>query len=469
MRTSTVAAAIERTYPDGLDERAALLAHHCEACGDRLAAAGWHARAAAWAELRSPADGMRHWRRVRDLACELHASPECDELATRARLGILGLAWRLGTSPAETAALGAEAHEPGRRDAVRERAAVEQCRLDLYYAGALMHSGREREGLDGFRGVSRQAVAAGDPGGALTAAMGVAYASWIAGSLAEAVETIDRGLALAGGDPTAGSGLAFVCPLAHAYGHRGQCMGYMGELEAAHDDFARAIELAREHRDPETESAAYANLALLEADVGEIEAALGNAALGLAIAERAGDAIHIIACSTPAAVAQAGAGRFADALARAQSNLATIRRLGIGLYYEPLLLATIARSALALGTPGDALAAAEEAVEITDARGLTACALPAPIALAQILLATQGAAACERIEAVLARALRVARESRARAFEPQLHRELAALARMRGDDVTAKREQAEAQQLVAEMRSGTSTTAPRSRLPAPGT
>ena len=60
-----VAAAIERTYPDGLDERAALLAHHCEASGDKLKAAGWHARAAAWAEVTSPADAMRHWRRVR--------------------------------------------------------------------------------------------------------------------------------------------------------------------------------------------------------------------------------------------------------------------------------------------------------------------------------------------------------------------------------------------------------------------
>ncbi|HEV2776406.1 MAG TPA: AAA family ATPase, partial [Solirubrobacteraceae bacterium] len=63
----TVASAIERTYPDGLDERAALLAHHSEASGDKLTAAGWHARAAAWAESASPAEGLRHWRRVRHL------------------------------------------------------------------------------------------------------------------------------------------------------------------------------------------------------------------------------------------------------------------------------------------------------------------------------------------------------------------------------------------------------------------
>jgi hypothetical protein len=39
----------------------------------------------------------------------------------------------------------------------------DQVRLDLYSAGSLMHSGREMEGLTGFRDASRQAFAARDP------------------------------------------------------------------------------------------------------------------------------------------------------------------------------------------------------------------------------------------------------------------------------------------------------------------
>ncbi|HEY1540036.1 MAG TPA: AAA family ATPase, partial [Solirubrobacteraceae bacterium] len=442
----TVARAIERTYAGGLDARAALLAHHCEACGDTLAAAGWHARAATWAQVTSPPDAMRHWRRVRDLVSgDRHPSSERDELATEARLGILGLSWRLGIAPEEAAAIRAEADEAPRRDAARASADAERFRLDAYYAGSLMHSGRERDGLDGFRKLGRRVVAAGDRGAALTASLGVAYASWIAGSLREAAQTLDHALELAGGDPRTGKGLAFVCPLAHAFGHRGQCLGYMGELATARHDFDRALALAREHEDPETESATHANRALLLADVGEIEAALASAELGLAIAERAGNAIHVIACSTPAAVAAAGAGCFAEALARARSNLETIREHGIGLYYEPLLLATIARSQLALAEPGDALAAAEEAVEIAQARGLTTCALAAPIALAQVLIATRGAAAGKRIETVLRDALRIVTTSGARIFEVPIRHELEALARLRGDDVTAKREHAEAE------------------------
>jgi tetratricopeptide (TPR) repeat protein len=440
----TVAAAIERTYPDGLDERAALLAHHYEAAGDELAGARWHARAATWAEVASPADAMRHWRRVRHLTSALDPSPERDELAATARVGILSLAWRLGVSQDETAALHAEVN-----------ADVERFPAALFYAGSLMHSGREREGLEGFRQAARAAVATGDPGLALTVSTGVAYASWIAGSLSEALAAIDRALPLAAGDPTTGSGLAFVCPLAHAYGDRGQCIGYMGELEQAHQNFGRAIEMAREHDDPETQSAAHAKLALLEAEVANYEAALSSAAQGLAIAERAGNAVHIVACSVPAAAAEAGVGRFADALARAESNLATIRQQRIGLYFEPLLLATIARSKLALDEPDDALAAAEEAVQIADARGLTTCALSAPIALAQVLIASRGAAGGERIDIVLARALRVARESRARVFEPQIRRELTALGRLHGDEITVEREQARAERMSAETRSGT--------------
>lgn len=433
-----VAAAIERTYPDGLDERAALLAHHHEASGDKLEGVAWHARAALWAEVTSPADSLRHWRRVRQLANELEPSAERQALATKARIGMLGLAWRVGMSTDETAALHAEGG-----------AESERFRSDLLYAGSLLHGGREREGLERFRVASRQALAAGDPGRALTASAGVAYGSWVAGSLGEALQTIGRTLALAGDDPRTGSGIGFACPLAHAFQNRGQSVGYMGDLEAARRDFDRAIELAREHDDAQTQSACHANRALLEADAGQIRAALDNAALGLAIAERVGDTVHAIACSAPAAAADAAARRFAAALLRAQANLAAIRRHGIGLYFEPLLLATIARCRLALGAPGEARAAAEQAVEIMRARGLATCALTAPIALAQVLIATEGAAAAKRIDSVLAGAQRVARASGARLFEPQIDRERATLARLRGDGVTAELEQAKAEWSVA--------------------
>src|SRR5581483_6733284 len=293
----------------GLDERAAVLAHHYEACGDQLEAARWHGRAAAWAEVTSPADAMHHWRLVRRLTTGL----EGGELAANARIGLLGMAWRLGMVPDEAAALHAEG------------ASVEQFRLDLNYAATLMHGGREQEGLELFREVNRRAVATGDPELVLTPACGLSYSNWIAGTLTDAVAVIDEALRLANGNPTAGAGLAFVSPYAHAFGHRGQALGYMGELDEARRDFDRGIELAREHGDPEVESYHFANLALLEAIIGDTEAALRDATLGLEIANRAGNAIAIIALSTPRPVAQAGWGRFARGLGQAEPNLEPIR------------------------------------------------------------------------------------------------------------------------------------------------
>ena len=196
-------------------------------------------------------------------------------------------------------------------------------------------------------------------------------------------------------------------------------------------DSRRAIELAREHDDPESEASAHASLALLQADSGEIEASLGHAALGLAIAERAGLVVHVVACAAPAALAEAVAGRFADALARAQSSLATIREHRVGLYFEPLLLATVARSRLGLGAPAEALASAEDAVAVMEERGLATCALQAPLALAHVLAATEGAAAAERIATVLTGALGPARASGARLFVLRIERELAAVAHLR--------------------------------------
>ncbi|HVW32661.1 MAG TPA: hypothetical protein VHL53_08995 [Acidimicrobiia bacterium] len=205
----------------------------------------------------------------------------------------------------------------------------------------------------------------------------------------------------------------------------------MGELDEARRDFDRGIELAREHGDPEVESYIHANRALVEAIAAESGGARRGARLGLEIADRSGNAIAIVACSTPHAVAQAGSGRFAEGLREAETGLATIRRQRMGLYYEPVLLATMARCRLGLGQPDEARAAAEEAVEIMARRGLTTCALLAPLTLAEVLLAGPPGPAAGTVEAVLGTAAETARRSHARLYEPLIDRQRAVLARRR--------------------------------------
>ena len=87
------------------------------------------------------------------------------------------------------------------------------------------------------------------------------------------------------------------------------------------------------------------------------------------VAERLGHLIAVVNASTAVAVAGAGTGRIADALVRAESNLATVPERGIGLYFEPLLLATMARCRLAGGESDGALASGEEAVDVCTPAG----------------------------------------------------------------------------------------------------
>ena len=230
----------------------------------------------------------------------------------------------------------------------------------------------------------------------------MAYASWIAGSLSEAARTLDEALALCGRRPDDGRGPRLRLPararlsgIADRPRLHGRARGGPPRLrprDRAGPRARRPRDAVRRSREP-------------RAARGRGRGDRGGARATPRWASRSPSGRQRRSTSSPARRPppwrQAGAGRFADALAQAEANLATIREHAIGLYYEPMLLATIARSQLALGRPGDALAAAEEAVAIMDARGLTTCALPAPIALAQVLIATQGAAAGERIEAVL--------------------------------------------------------------------
>lgn len=89
-----VAEALKELHSDGLDERAALLAHHARAAGQMNEAANWHLRAAGWAGLTSALEAKRHWQAVIEIADTLPDGPERVGLAVGSRLGILSQTWR---------------------------------------------------------------------------------------------------------------------------------------------------------------------------------------------------------------------------------------------------------------------------------------------------------------------------------------------------------------------------------------
>jgi hypothetical protein len=98
-----------------------------------------------------------------------------------------------------------------------------------------------------------------------------------------------------------------------------------------------------------------------------------------------------------------------------------------------------------------ARALAAEGLEIARARGNVWNETLASLALARVLLGSAGAAARAETGAPLARALELARETGAKAFEPLVHVELAELAHQSGDHEGRERELLEAHRLFTEM------------------
>lgn len=91
-----LAAAIEESEPDSVEDNAALIAEHLEAAGDLLAAYGWHMRAATWATNRDIRAAWRSWERARRIADALpELDPEQLSMRIAPRTMLCGNAWRV--------------------------------------------------------------------------------------------------------------------------------------------------------------------------------------------------------------------------------------------------------------------------------------------------------------------------------------------------------------------------------------
>ena len=283
---AAVAQAIAEHYPERLDEHAALLAQHCEAAGETLEAARWHARAATWSGTTDPTQALRHWHQVRELTDALPESEEAGALGLTARLSWLNYGWRLGISHEEAEAVFNEAEQLALRAGdIGARAIL----LSSYGAVRGLGDGD----LHGYAQHARQAFAlaeeSGDP--ALYMAIAVsAYALYCIGEHREAVTTLDRAIELADGDVTVGAGSNLGCPYAFCLGIKGLNLVNLGELEEARRLLEQARKLAREQGDIETVGFCHTLSAWHAYFQGDPETALGHAQEAIQIAERTGSA-----------------------------------------------------------------------------------------------------------------------------------------------------------------------------------
>jgi class 3 adenylate cyclase/tetratricopeptide (TPR) repeat protein len=426
---AAVAQALEEAGGN-LDERAAELAQHYEEAGDTGAAARWHRRAALWAGLSDPREGLRHWRRVRELASGVENVSERTELTLQACHQLLALGWRMGGSEAEAAAV----YEEGR--ALAERAGDRRTLAMLTGFYGLVRFSIAGSTLDYVRyGEEGARIAAECDDRALRAAVEIfpTFGHVCAGDGRAVLQSSARVLEEVGTDNVLGKEIIGLSPRAAAFTVRAWALMYLGRLEEAWSRVREAERVAEEARDLEVLSWVHATWVDLAYTCGDPESLLEHGRRGVEIAERLDNEssrvfTHFALGTAYLMTAQPSA---AGEALRESAAIARDRRTLRG--YLPRVLASLAEAHLAIGERTEALAIAREGIDLASAGGCRYYEAQTQLALAGVLLATDGVVARGEIESALERAEHLVTSIEGRSLSPRILEMRGRLAAALGD------------------------------------
>ena len=441
---AAVARAITALYPEKVDERAALLAHHWEGAGEPLEAAQWSRRAAQWAGLNDPSEALRHWRNVRALVARLPETEETADLALAACTQMLNLSWRLGLSEAEAASLFAE----GKRLTERRADARGLAMLVNRYGTVRRMAGALDEALALCQEAERLGAQIGDGKLRLVLRPSLVAATSEVGRLAEATGLAEDALARARGDPSFAAGPFGYNPYIWLLAFHGTILTSMGRLAEAERDCDEAIRLAREHG--EVDVLCWTHPAYVKAAqvTGDTAAAHRHALATVEVAERTGSHFARLRAYHAFGGASVLRGEWGEAVAALEAALAIHRELRTLLLFEASTLARLAEAYLGRGDAARARRAAEEAVAVGRRRGTGVRTCEAHLALGRVLLRAEGVRARDEITATLDAALALVRQTGARLYEPLVRLERAELGRLEADAAGRRRELQEAHALL---------------------
>jgi class 3 adenylate cyclase/tetratricopeptide (TPR) repeat protein len=263
---AAVARAIERALPDCLDEQAALIAYHWDSAGDALRAARWFARAGERMAVRSPAEGLRHFRRVRELLEPLAESEGRDHLLAEASQQVVYLGSYEGIAEEEAG----RCFQDGLAACQRHDDIPGSVALHVRYAFFLGGSGDMRRSLEKSREAIRIADESGDAISSLIARSGVLYCVLQAGQLAATLQLADECLAHL--DPIDSVPVrAGNDPVVVVQTFRGWALAHMGRLAAAQESLERALTRATRSENTTFVALCHAALTDVAATQGRID------------------------------------------------------------------------------------------------------------------------------------------------------------------------------------------------------
>jgi adenylate cyclase len=448
LRTHAAAAqAIAAIHPEQLDERAALLAHHWEQAGEAARAAEWYRRSALWTARTNVTEAARHWQKVRMLAVKLPESVEKGRLALEASRGILNAAWQTGMPDDEAEVLFAEARAQAERAGDLHSLAL----LVAAYSGIKQGQGD----VPGFIALAfeslRVAEQTRDP--ILTGTMydSVIWGHALRGRFGEAEKSHTKAVTLLGEDPTVGIdlwGMSSLLSVTHVWAY---VLVWMGRFSEAERELRRVREVAKQLRQLDMLCWLEAATVYLARLGRNIVHPLEHACNAIELAEKVGNALTRVIASWTAGMAQGLAEDWPASIAALENGLTQARGRRAWLIGEPWLLLSLAESYLGAGDADLARARAEEALTLARQRETPMLEIDAQLVLVRVLRCTEGLIARTAIETALERALSLAADTGARAFEPHVYVERAALAQLAGDEVTHHRELREAHRVFLEI------------------
>ncbi len=444
---AAVGRAIADLYPDKLDERAALLAHHFESAGDVLEASRWHHRASEWAGVRDPAAALQHARRIRSLLEGTGESPETTGLGLAARIQSMIFGIRMGLTEEEVQNIFLE----GKALAERGENIHALHILTVFYAATKVSAGPVAEGLELGREALRLAEQAGDETLVRGAHSLLMFAYHQMGRLHDALACSDPAIAHPPADPKQGIEFVGFSPYFQILNLRVLALSSLGRIREATSERNRLVELCKKYDETEVLGWVLGNCTFISFVTGETDSAIPHAREAFQIAEGIGSALSRTLAHLSLGFAYLLNERWSEANDLLEKSLILLRGNRSGLFIEPLLLSYLAECQIHVGSPSRALELADEAVAVSERRGEDLNLQTTHLTRARVLLETGRAKAPEEITTSLDTAMAFCVETGMKSLVPFIHEERAKLARLQGDEAARRQELEAARRIFEEM------------------
>jgi len=443
-----VADAIEALHRESIEEHAALLAHHCEAAGQALAAARWAQRAAEQMDQTHPSEALRLWLKVRSLLGDVPRSAETARLGARACSQVLNQGVTQGISEEQAR----EVFKEGKALAELAGDPVQHAFL-IYRYGTFRGTvaGAIEEWIDRSVEALRLMEQADDVAVEFYVKMGLGLSSLLAGRLRDASKIATEALTRVD-DPHFASHLTGRSPYAWLLIERAAALLQMGQLRASEGELENAVTLSRRHG--YLDSLAWGLFQRIHRAtlVGERGTALTDTEELLRLAEQTGAgasgdyALGAVAMMHSLSGDPAQAAEFLD-----EREVPLEEGARLSLLRGTEVLVRVARLLLTAGRFDEARATAERAASACYEMGARVSECLAQITLAEALRRSDGRSAAGAIRDALARARELVEQTEARVYQPWILEEEARLAQLEGDQAGFESSLRQAHRLYTEM------------------